>query len=488
MIRKNSASDEDQKIEKLVEKYESLKLAGKPIYMEGDQLADIASTYAQDKKYNEAQEVITHGLNIHPGDTDLMLQQAYLYCDQEKYNKAQQVVELITDSTDSDVILLKAELALRQDRLDEAKEILDTLSEEEKTECDILTAVCYIYLEMGYSELALEWLERGLELYSDQEEFIVAVADCYISVGRTEQAIFFYNKAIDKNPYNPRYWVSIAQCYLMQENYSKALEATDFAIAADESYSNAYITKAHCLGSMGKHEEAEELFRKVFENHDLPPEMARFFTGISLMEKEDWDGAMKHFKKTIKEVIEEEGEESQMLVDLYNNLGTCYAQKGKFAEAHKLLKKSEKLAPDNSETYLTHGRIFMEEDRLEEGKEMWQKAIDCDKSLLTLEQVAQYSMDFGLLSITAHCYEQIKELEPDYLEIDRRLAMTYLAIGDHKNFEKYNEMSEDKIDLDVLLGQMLDIKEEDEPGIGESVKQFKKFKSEHDNLDNKDSK
>lgn len=485
MVRKNPASDEDRRITELVEKYELLKQQNMPIYMEGDQLADIANIYANERKFDEAQEVITHGLNIHPTDTDLMLQQAYLYLDLNKRDKALQVAELITDATDSDVILLKTELALHEGKLDEAEKLLDTLSEEEKNECDILTAVCYLYLEMGYPDIAIEWLGKGMELYKDEEEFVVAAADCYASVGKNEQAIFLYNKAIDKHPYNARYWVSIAQCHLMEKEYGKALEAVDFALAADESYNNALIVKAHCLGSMGNHDEAKKLFKQAFENSDLPPEMARFFAGISLMEEENWVEAIKHFKKTIKAVISEEGEDSQMLVDLYNNLGICYAKQGKFAEAHKLLKKSEKLAPDNCETYLAHGRIYMEEGRWEEGEEIWQKAISCERTVDTFELIAQYSMEFELVSINAFCYEQIKELEPDYPDIDRRLAMTYLAMGDHENFHKYNRLSGYKIDLNTILKEMEEIKEEDDPGVTQAVENFKKFILEHGDSENK---
>lgn len=486
MVRKNSASDEDRRITELVERYELLKQENKPIYMEGDQLADIANSYSNEQKFDEAQEVITHGLNIHPTDTDLMLQQAYLYLDLNKHDKALQVAELITDTTDSDVILLKTELALHAGKLTEAEKLLNTLSEEEKNECDILTAVCYLYLEMGYPDIAIEWLGKGMELYKDEEEFIVAAADCYASVGKNEQAIFLYNKAIDKHPYNARYWVSIAQCHLMEKEYSKALEAVDFALAADENYNNALIVKAHCLGSMGNHDEAKKLFKQAFENSDLPPEIERFFAGISLMEEENWVEATKHFKKTIKAVIAEEGEESQMLVDLYNNLGTCYAKQGKFSEAHKLLNKSVKLAPDNCETYLAYGRIYMEEDRLEEGKEMWNKAISCERAVDTFELIVQYSMEFEQISTAAFCYEQIKEMEPDYPDIDRRLAMTYLAMGDYENFQNYNRLSGNKIDLNTMLKEMEEIKEEDDPGVTEALENFKKFLSDHGGCENKD--
>lgn len=482
MVRKNSASEEEREIEELVAKYERMKKENKSIYMDGDQLAEIANSYAINQMFDEAQEVVTYGLGIHPGDIDLMLQQSYLYLDLRKNDKARMVAELITDTSDSDVILLKAELALHEGKPDDAEQLLNTLSEEDKNECDIITGVCYLYLGMGYPDLAIEWLGKGMENYCEDEEFLGAAADCHAAVGKNERAIFFYNKAIDRNPYGAKYWVGIAKCYFSSEEYEKALEAVDFGIAADESYSEAYIVRAHCMVQLGNSTEAIAMYKRALADKALPHEFGNLFSGLALMEENKWEEAADFFEKGVEILRNTDEKNDMLLADLYIKLGMCYVKTGKIAEAHNYIKRSIIIDPNNCETYITEGCIFIEEGKMEEGIRMWDKALQCDTSIDTLEIIAEHSLRYELLSNSIFCFEQIKMIEPDYPDIDRQLAMLYLAMGDRENFKKYNELSGNQINLDSLL-QDLNLLDTNDPEAQKSLDQFKKFIEDRSNFD-----
>ena len=77
MGRKNSPSAKKELVT-LITNYEEAKAENRQLYLDADQLADIADWYASERKFEEAQEVITYGLKIHPGNTDLLIEQAYL--------------------------------------------------------------------------------------------------------------------------------------------------------------------------------------------------------------------------------------------------------------------------------------------------------------------------------------------------------------------------------------------------------------------------
>lgn len=89
MGRKNSPSERERELQNLIAQYEAVKAKNESLYLDGDQLADIADLYASERKFKEAQEVITYGLGLHPGHTDLMVEQAYLFLDLNQPQKYQ---------------------------------------------------------------------------------------------------------------------------------------------------------------------------------------------------------------------------------------------------------------------------------------------------------------------------------------------------------------------------------------------------------------
>lgn len=275
MGRKNSPSERERELQNLIAQYEAVKAKNESLYLDGDQLADIADLYASERKFKEAQEVITYGLGLHPGHTDLMVEQAYLFLDLNQPQKAKEVAELITDTYSSNVKLLLAELLLNEGKLDAADQMLDSIEEEEKNDLGILVDIVYLYTDLGYPEKGVQWLKRGAEMYKDDEDFLAATADCYGAAGAEyiEQAIVVFNKLIDKNPYNPAYWVGLAKCQFATKDFDKAIESCDFAIAADEEFGEAHIIKAHSLFHLENIEGAIVEYRKALKYKTLSPNL-----------------------------------------------------------------------------------------------------------------------------------------------------------------------------------------------------------------------
>ena len=163
MGRKNSPSAKKELVT-LITNYEEAKAENRQLYLDADQLADIADWYASERKFEEAQEVITYGLKIHPGNTALLIEQAYLYLDTQKLQKAKKVADSITEDFDSEVKLLKAELLLNGGKLEEAQWLLSTIADAD--ELETIIDVVFLYLDMGYPDAAKEWLDRGKSRYA----------------------------------------------------------------------------------------------------------------------------------------------------------------------------------------------------------------------------------------------------------------------------------------------------------------------------------
>lgn len=310
-------------------------------------MADIADLYASERKFKEAQEVITYGLGLHPGHTDLMVEQAYLFLDLNQPQKAKEVAELITDTYSSNVKLLLAELLLNEGKLDAADQMLDSIEEEEKNDLGILVDIVYLYTDLGYPEKGVQWLKRGTEMYKDDEDFLAATADCYGAAGAEyiEQAIVVFNKLIDKNPYNPAYWVGLAKCQFATKDFDKAIESCDFAIAADEEFGEAHIIKAHSLFHLENIEGAIVEYRKALKYKTLSPEFTYMFIGLAYTQQENWAEANESYSMALRAIEENGNGSSPLLSDIYSNKALCASRQGDSEEAHRLCRLAKRARP-----------------------------------------------------------------------------------------------------------------------------------------------
>ena len=258
MGRKNSPSAKKELTE-IIQRYEAAKAEKRQLYLDGDQLADIADWYATERKFNDAQEVINYGLQLHPGNTGLLIEQAFLYLDTQKLSKAKEVANSITETYDSEVKMLKAELLLNEGKLEEAQQLINTI--EDTDDLASIIEIVYLYMDMGYPEAAKEWIEKGQDQYGEEEDFIVLQADYLGATQHMKEAIECFDKLIDIAPYNPSYWMGLAKCYFMSEDINKTIETCDFALAADDKYGEAYAYKAHSFFYLNNPDRGNYRFR-----------------------------------------------------------------------------------------------------------------------------------------------------------------------------------------------------------------------------------
>ena len=278
--------------------------------MDGDQLADISDWYASRSKFEEAQEAVTYGLQLHPGNTDLLVEQAYLYLDTRNLQKAKQVLDSITEAYDPEVKMLKAELLLNEGQLEETRSLLATI--EDADELGRICEVVYLYLEMGYPDMAKEWMEKGEKTYSEAKEFMALQADYALATQQFDSAIKIYNQLLDIEPYNTPYWTGLAKCYFFQSKWNKAIEACDFALAADESDGEAYTTKAHSFFQLNNFDKSIENYKKAMEYKAVSPDMGYMFIGLCYSAKEDWEKANEYYDKVIDFLEKSNGNESAL--------------------------------------------------------------------------------------------------------------------------------------------------------------------------------
>ena len=168
MNKKNLLSGRDKELLEMAEAYEQSKAEGKSIYMDAEDMADLADWYAMRHQPDRAQDVITYGLSMHPGNTSLLVQQAYLYLENSERDKAKETAGSIGEDT-PEATILRAQILLEDGEEEQAEALLDTL--EDKSDIANIIEAAYMYIDLGYIDKAREWIERGREKYADDEAY-----------------------------------------------------------------------------------------------------------------------------------------------------------------------------------------------------------------------------------------------------------------------------------------------------------------------------
>lgn len=448
MGRKNSPSA-NKELNELIAQYETAKAENRQLYLDGDQLADIADRYAAERKFDEAQEVITYGLHLHPDSTDLLVEQAYLYLDTGKIPLAKKVAESITDDYITDVKMLKAELLLNEGQLEAARSTLDTI--EDTDELETIINIIYLYMDMGYPEAAKEWLDKGTPRFGKKEDFIAVMADYLAGTNELEAASTYYNQLIDMDPYNASYWVGLAKCRFAAEDSEKAIEACDFALAADETFGEAYAYRGHCYFYLNNSDAAIENYTKAIEYKAFPPEMGYMFLGMAYSNKGAWQEADDCYQRVIDRFVADGAGNSPLLIDTYTNKAVAASQLGKHEEAHLLCKKAKKIQPDDPGIHLTEGKLYMKEGQKKKAVKAFDKALVMEPSAEMWYLVASAYSDAEYLYQAKLCFEESYRIDPNYADVTEKLSILSLMHNEIDDFFKNNRESAHPISEDIIL-------------------------------------
>lgn len=82
----------------------------------------------------------------------------------------------------------------------------------------------------------------------------------------------------------------------------------------------------------------------------------------------------------------------------------------------------------------------------------------------TWNEIGIYSMELGQLNHARMAFEHVKELEPDFENINEKLASLYLLLKDKENFQKYNQLCKRPFQLEDLkkIEKMLESEDKEE--------------------------
>lgn len=386
--------------------YEEMLFSGSSFYFEATELTDIAEYYAMNNEPRRAEEALDYAIRLHPDNLDALIFKARARLINGHLNEAINIAESITDQNDREVLFLKAELSLANQQHRQANAIFRALIETEGYEADTYADIIDLLVDNKQTALANEWLEEATSRYPNNKLLMESTAYSYVQQERYDEAIALYNQLLDIDAYSTLYWEELGKIYFAREEFDKAIEAFEFAIAINDSdHYYAMYAVANCYFNIGNYEKAEEYYQIIHEQY---PETVDplFHMGMCRVNQGDDDRAFEYLTEALATIPEGSEEEGQ----IYSQLSLISSRKGHHDKAIAYVDEALKSYPDNAELIIMKGHELLCQGYYDESTQLFVEALknDTDNGERTLFLVAVSLLENGHYAMSYYILKLLK--------------------------------------------------------------------------------
>ena len=351
---------EDPEFKEALARYEGMVENHTPAYFEADELTDIAEYYASKGRHKDADKAINLAIQLHPDNIDALIFRARSLMLLGKKEEAQMVMQLINNPADREFRFLQADLLIEEEHMEEAEEIFKQLVMDEEYELDTLLDIILNYVDVNQKEYAKKWIDCLFAHFDMQtlpetnQRLRDVLCDYYSTFNKPKLAIPYLNMTLNEFPYSVQHWNELGKCYLQQEQYEKAHEAFDFALAIDENNTETLTLKAFLYSQTANIKESINYYLRLEKATEKKPPVYMALAGLHF-EMKDYETAMKYTQKLLKQKQEITAFE---LTDIYSIAALCHVALGHPEEGYMYLDQVLKQNGNDAETRIYAGQFF----------------------------------------------------------------------------------------------------------------------------------
>ena len=361
---------DDEEFQEILNEYEAAVKSGQYVYMDVDDLADIAEYYQSKGLYDEAHDAIEQAYALDPTSMAVLIFKVHEALYDEDVETAEALLEQIIERDSPEYVYGKAEVLLSKQQVEEADRFLrekyiDVPPDEHQ---DFVLDVANIFTDYGYSEKAMEWMLRTHP--DNTEDFKEVMAHTLMGLGKYDDSMRLFNELIDRNPFQKRYWNALASAQFLNEDYSAAVTSSEYAIAIDPDDPESIIAKANGLYQLDNFEEALKYYERY--SAKVPDdEFGILHQGTCLVNMGCYEEAVKR----LTEAEKMSPYDSPYLMEIYQELAFAYSELGEPETAIFYIDKTDDLDCDHIDMQVIKGHILLSNKRLEEAEEVFRDAI-----------------------------------------------------------------------------------------------------------------
>lgn len=362
---------DDDEFREMLDEYERTVQSGQMVFMDADDLADIADYYQLNGRYEEADRAIERAIELQPNSPLALSYKVREAVSRKDYQAAADYLAKITDDCDPEYIYCCAEIWIAQGMVEDAERFLSyhlnhTVPQDEYQ--DYVYDVVNLWSDYNYGEKAMEWMMRLPP--NETEEFKELMGRTYFGVGAYDDSERIFNELIDKNPFQKRYWNALANAQYMKGDYSASVSSSEYAMAIDPEDTESMLARANALFRLENYEEALRYYERYSEKKQ-GEESALYCQGCCLVNMGRYEDAKKRLLKAETMAPAD----SSYLAEIYQELAYIYGEQKMPDQALEYLEKTASLDCDHADMLVVRGHILLGNGRVEEAMAAYDAAL-----------------------------------------------------------------------------------------------------------------
>jgi tetratricopeptide (TPR) repeat protein len=221
-------------------------------------------------------------------------------------------------------------------KLRQAEYICKKILKKHPNNVDALHFLGVIYSELGNPDLAIDHINRALQVNPNFADAHNNLGNIYQKVGQIDSAIIHYRKAIQLNP-NAQTYYNLGIALQDRKRIDEAIDCYEKALGLNFKKPGVYNNLGLALKDKGKVNEAIICYQKALK---IDPNFAESFynLGNAIQAQYRLDEAISYFQKAIQL--------NPKYFEALNNMGNIFIIQGKLNEGIHCFKKALQLRPN----------------------------------------------------------------------------------------------------------------------------------------------
>lgn len=288
-------------------------------------LYSMSYIYLREKKYDEAiiygEKAVALANNVAP---------YYIHLGVLFLSSASPHNVIFTDAEFHDVI--KRDYVQRSIQCFEKAIHLNSLQNNKHLNCDIYPNLATAFLLNREFEKSIEYFEKAIDNGVEEDEIYINLGMAYIALGKYEKSIEYYQPLIDKGIDSFVVRANLAIAYSIQNRFKDAEILLNKLIEDFPQHLQLYTNLSHIMYKKKEFQQGIEKLNEASQHLTLDCD-AHYVLGKLYYKIEDYELAVKHFKKSI-EINNEAIYSIRELIGLYVK---CQMDKYALKYAEKLI-------------------------------------------------------------------------------------------------------------------------------------------------------